>query len=173
MKFFKSFILLSSFLSLSLAYPCDVQDIPEPSHQLFFQCSKHHNQLPKNVAPSISFLTLEIHSAKDEMYVPLTSLPTCLHLMRVDTQHAYVYDLCSQHPSIYEHSHYHIFVSVNLDTGAVNLLVKHDNDIWSTKLCDNTNYLRNGNFFDILTYRKFKTFIETKVTAMKLQGFNL
>jgi hypothetical protein len=43
----------------------------------------------------------------------------------------------------------------------------------SPKLYDNLNYLSNVNSFGSLTFNKTKTFIETKVTAMKLQGFNL
>jgi len=46
-------------------------------------------------------------------------------------------------------------------------------DIWSPKQCDSLNYLLNEKYFDIPSLNKFSTFMETKVTAMKLQGFNL
>jgi len=42
-----------------------------------------------------------------------------------------------------------------------------------SKLYDNSDCLLYENFCDKYPYSKSKTFIETKVTAMKLQGFNL
>ena len=173
MKFLRSFILLSSFLSVSLAYPCDVQDIPEPSHQLFDQYSKLHIQQPKSVDPNTSFLTLEIPFGEDGKFDLSISLLTCSHSKRVDIQHAYECDLYLPHLSKYEHSHYHKFELASLGNGVEDLLEAHDNDTWLPTQYDNLDYLRNVNFCDILTYRKFKKFIETKVTAMELQGFNL
>jgi hypothetical protein len=38
---------------------------------------------------------------------------------------------------------------------------------------DNLNWLWNVSSYGSSTFNKTKTFIETKVTAIKLQGFNL
>jgi hypothetical protein len=89
-----------------------------------------------------------------------------------DTQHAYEHDLYLRLLSEYVHFHYHISELTSRDTFAANLLLKHDNDTLLPKLGDNLNYLLNVNSFDNQTFNKSKTFIETKVTAMKLQGFN-
>ena len=50
--------------------------------------------------------------------------------------------------------------------------LEHDNDISLPIQYDKLNYLLYENFFYILPYNKFKIFIETKVTAISLQGFN-
>ena len=165
--------LLSSFLFVSLAYPCDVQDTPEPFHLLYYPCSTHHNQLPKSVGPNTSSPTQGIPAVTTLRFVLSTSSQEYLYSMMVDIQHAYECGPYSRPLLEYEHSHYHKSVLASLDSDVPNLLGEHYNDTCLTKQYDNINYLWNGNFFDILPFRKFKTFIETKVTAMKLQGFNL
>jgi hypothetical protein len=101
------------------------------------------------------------------------SLPKYLYSKMLDTQRAYEYDPCSQLLSKYVHFLNYISEPTNHDNGVEYLLVKQDNDILLPILNDNLNYLSNANSFGSLTYYKTKTFIETKVTAMKLQGFNL
>ncbi len=173
MKFFLKIILISSCLFLNSAYSCDAQDILEPSHLLSDLYSMHHNQLPKNDEPSTVCLTWGIPVVIDERNDPLISLPKYLYSMTVDTLCAYEYDLCLQLLLKYEHFQSYISVSTNLDNDFECHLVKQNNDILSPKLYDNLNYLSNVNSFGSLTFNKTKTFIETKVTAMKLQGFNL
>jgi hypothetical protein len=172
MKFF-NFTPLSNSLSLYWAFLYDVQGIPEPSHLLFCLCSKLHSLLPKNVAPNMSFLRSEIPAEQVLMIALLTSLPIHLYSLMVDIQHAYEYDPCSQLPSKFVHSQHCISVLVNLDICAEHHLLKLYIDISSSILYDNLSYLLNENSCDILTFNKTKIFIETKVTAMKLQGFNL
>ena len=60
MKFFY-FTQISSSPSLYLASLDDVPDIPELSHQLFAQYSKHNIQQPRSDAPNISSSDSEIH----------------------------------------------------------------------------------------------------------------
>jgi hypothetical protein len=172
MKFF--FItLISSYLFLSWVCLDDVQGIPEPSHLLSVQYSKHHNQLPRNVAPNIVYLTQETLVEVALRYAPLASLQERLYLSKVDILNACEYDLYLQPPSGCEHSQNHKFELVNHDTFASNRPLKHDNGIWWTKQDDNLDYLLYGNSFGNYPYNKAKIFIETKVSAMKLQGFNL
>ena len=59
MKFFL-ILPLSSLLEANLAYLYDVQDIPEPSHQLYFLYSILQNQPPKNGDPNTFSPTQEI-----------------------------------------------------------------------------------------------------------------
>jgi len=173
MKFFLSITLISSCLFLNSAYLYDAQDILEPSHLLFYQYSKLHNQQPKNVDPNIVCSTLEILVAKYEMNDLSISLPKYLCSTKGHTQRAYEYDPYLQLLSEYERFLNYISVSTNLDNAAEYLLAKHCIDILSPRLNDNLNYLLNVNSCGSLTFNKTKTFIETKVTAIKLQGFNL
>jgi|AntRauTorckE5430_2_1112549.scaffolds.fasta_scaffold03638_3 hypothetical protein len=173
MKFFLSIILISSYLFLNWAYLYGVQDILEPSHQLTGQYSTPHILLPKNAYPNIAYSTWEIPSVLGEKSGLSISLPKYLHSMKVGTQRACVHGPYSQLPLEFVHSQNCIFVSTNLDSDAVYRLVKQSNDILSPIRYDNSNYLLSGNSFGSLTFNKTKTFIETKVTAMKLQGFNL
>ena len=151
MKFFHNITLISSCLFLNWAYPYGLQDIPEPSHLLSYQYSKLHNPQPKSDAPSIACLTWKIPVAEFQMSDLSISLPKYLYSMKVDIQYAYI-------------SH---------DNDVGYHPVKHYIDISSPKLYGNSNSLSNVNSFGNLTSNKIKTFIETKVTAMKLQGFNL
>ena len=172
MKFFLNITLISSCLFPNWAYPCDAQDILEPFHLLSDLYSMHHSQQPKNDDPNTVCLTSETPAVKDEMNDLLISLPKCLRSRMVDTQRAYEYDPYLQHPLKYEHPQNYISVSTNLDSDFEYLLVKQHNDILLPKLNDNLIYLWSVNSSGSLTYYKTKTFIETKVTAMKLQGFN-
>ncbi len=173
MKFFLNTTLISSCLFLNLAYPCDALDIPEPSHLLYFQYSKLHNPQPKSVDPNIAYSAWGIPVVKCEMSDLLISLLKHLYLMKADTQHAYVYDPYSQHLLEYGHFQNYKPELTNHDSDVGYHLVKHQIDIWSPIQHGSSNWLSNVNFFGNLTFNKTKTFIETKVTAMKLQGFNL
>ena len=166
-------IVLSNCLSLNLACLYDAQDIPEPFRQLYFLCSIHHSQLPKNAAPNISSLMLGTPAVANEMSDLSSSSQEYLCSKRVDIQCAYEYDPCSQHLSIFGHLHYHKSAPEYLGISLECHLLAHGNDIWSPKQYDNSNYLLNVNCFGTAPFSKGKLFIETKVTAMKLQGFNL
>ncbi len=173
MKFFLSITLISSCLFLNWAYPCDAQDILEPSHLLFCQYSMHHNPQPKNDDPNIVCSAWEIPVVKAEMCDLSASLPICLHSMKEDTRRAYEHGLCSQRLSEYLRFQNYISESTNRDSDVGGRPEERGNDIWSPIQYGNSNYLSNVNSFGSLTFNKTKTFIETKVTAMELQGFNL
>ena len=173
MKFFTDIILISNYLSLSWAYPCDVQDTPEPFHPLSYLYSKHHSQQTKSVYPNIACLTWGIHFVAFEMIDPLISLLKYLYSKKVETQHAYGYDPYLQLSSKYGHSQNYISGLIYHDSDVGHLLVKQHIDISLPKQYGNSNSLSNVNFYGNLTFNKTKTFIETKVTAIKLQGFNL
>ena len=173
MKFFHNITLISSCLFLNWAYPYGVQDIPEPSHLLSYQYSKLHNPQPKSDAPSIACLTWKIPVAELEMSDLSISLPKYLYSMKVDLQYAYECGSYSQLLLEYEHFQSYISVLISHDNDVGYHPVKHYIDISSPKLYGNSNSLSNVNSFGNLTSNKIKTFIETKVTAMKLQGFNL
>ncbi len=108
-----------------------------------------------------------------EMSDPLVSLPIYLYSMMEGTQHAYEHDPCSQHPLEYAHFQNYISVSTNHDSDAGHRLEELGIDILWPIQYGNLNCLSNVNSFGSLSFNKTKTFIETKVTAMKLQGFNL
>ena len=169
----KFFTLISSCLFLSWVYLYDVRDTPEPSHQLFDLYSRHHSQLPRSVAPNISSLTLGILVEAVSRFSPLISSPGYSHLMMEDILYAYERGLYSLPLLISEHSRYHRFELTNLDIAASNLPLEHDIDILSPKPNGNLNCLLYGNSYGNYPYNKSKIFIETKVSAMKLQGFNL
>ena len=164
---------LSNSLSLNWVYPYDVQDIPEPFHQLYYRCSKHQSQLPRNDGPNTFYQAQEIPVGEAAKNGLLISLQGYLYSKRGDIQHAYGDDLCLLRLSISEHFHYRIFVSVYPYIFLGRLLSIHGTCILLPKQYGNLNYLPSGNCFDIEPFSKFKTFIETKVSAMKLQGFNL
>ena len=173
MKFFFNITLISSCLFLNWAYLCGAQDILEPSHLLSYQYSRLHNPQPKNFNPNIAYSTWETPVAIIEMYALLVSLPIYLYSMKEDTQRAYGYALYLQLPLEYEHFQNYISVSTNHGNDVEYRLVKHCNDILLPIQDGNSNCLSNVNSFGSLTFNKSKTFIETKITAMKLQGFNL
>ncbi len=132
MKFFL-ILPLSSFPVGSSAYLYDVQDIPEPSHQLYFLYSILQNQLPKNGDPNTFFPTLEILVEEALMNDLLISSQEHLCLMMADIR--------------YGHSHYRRSELEDLDIFALNHLLKHDNDILSPKLYGKSNCLLYGNSF--------------------------
>ena len=174
MKFFFNIItLISSFPFLYWAYPYGVQGILEPFHPLFFLYSMHHNQLPKNDDPNIACLIPEIPSEQDVMIDPTTSSLGHLYLTMEDIQYACGHDPCSLHPLIFERFLNYILELEYLCIAFEHHLSKPCSDILSPKLGDSLNYLLNENYFYIPAFNKFSTFIETKVAAMKLQGFNL
>lgn len=172
MKFLKNIIQVSSSPYQSLVDPYDAQGIPEPSHQLSCQYSTHHNRLPTNDNPNNAYPKQETPVEEDEMNDLLTSLQERLYSMTEDIQHAYEYGLYSQLLSEYEHFRNHISELISHDNDVEGLLLERHNDTWSPILYGNSDYLLNGNSYDNSTSSKTKTFIETKVAAMKLQGFN-
>ncbi len=91
----------------------------------------------------------------------------------MDIQQASEYSLYSLLLSKYENSQNYISESVNHDNDNEYLLAKYNFDTSLPKRYDNLNCLLNVNSYDNLTFDKIKTFIETKVIAMKLQGFLL
>jgi len=173
MKFFLNITLISSCLFLNWAYPCDAQDILEPSHLLSYQYSKLHNPQPKSGDPNTVCSTWEILVAEAEMSDLLVSLPKCLYSKMEDTQRAYGYDPYLQLLLEYGHFQNYISVSTNHDNDVGYLPEEHHIDTLSPIQGDNSNCLSNVNSFGSLAFNKAKTFIETKVTAMELQGFNL
>ena len=173
MKFFFNITLISSYLFLNWAYPCDAQGILKPSHLLSSQYSMLHNLQPRNADPNIAYPVSEIPVVEYEMNDLSISLPKYLYSKKEDIQHAYGYDLCLQPLLEYGHFLNYISESTHLGNDFEYLLLKHCSDILSPKLDGNSNCLSNVNSFGSLTSNKTKTFIETKVTAMKLQGFNL
>lgn len=173
MKFFFHIILISSCLWANSGYPYGVQDIPEPSHRLSCPYSTHHNQQPKNACPSTAFSTLETHLESVGTSDLLTSLPKYLCSKMVGILYAYGYDLYSRLLSVSVHFRYRISGSANHGNATEHLREVLNNDILSPILYGNSNYLSSGNYFGRLAHNKSIMFIETKVTAMKLQGFNL
>ena len=159
MKFFIiSFTLaaLSNSLFLNWVYPYGVQGTPVPYRQLYFLYSKHQSQQTKNAFPNTFYSIQETLVGEAGKNVILISSQQYLQLLL-----------------IFEHFHYHIFESEYLGTFSGYRPLRQGNDTLLTKQCGNLNYLLNANWCDIEPFSKFKTFIETKVTAMKLQGFNL
>lgn len=169
MKFFTQ---ISSSPSLYWAFPDDAQDILEPFHPKYSLYSTLHNQLPKSDVPNISVSIVETLFEEAEKFSLSISLQAYLHLPKEGIQYAYERGLCSQHPLKSEHSHYCKSELANPSFVAEYLLVKHDNDILSPKLYELTAYSHYGLSFDNRPYCKSIKFIETKVAAMKLQGFN-
>ena len=166
MEFFNIATPVSSYPSLSWAYPYGVQDTLEPSRPLFSPYSKPHIQQPKNDDPNIAYPTTGTLAARAERYDPLVSLPKHLHLWTEGTQHACGCGRYLQRLSISVHSPNRISGSANLDTEPEGPLSKPGSDTWSPKLCDNSNCLLNESSFENPTFNKAKTFIETKVTAI-------
>jgi hypothetical protein len=173
MKFFFCIILISNFLSPNWTCLYDALGILEPSHRLSSQYSTLYNQQPKSDDPNTSFPVWETHFEEVETIDLSTSLPIYLCSMMEGILCAYVHDLCLPPPLIFEHLPNHKSELVNPDILVEHLLVIHDTDIWSPILNGNLNYLLNVSSFGIQPPNESKTFIETKVTAMKLKGFNL
>jgi len=115
----------------------------------------------------------EIPFAKVGRNDPSASLPEHLYLLKVGTLCTYGYGPCPPLLLKYERLPNYIFVSTGPGNDATDLHSKPGNGIRSPKLYGSLNYLLNVNSSDNQAFNKTRTFIETKVTAMKLQGFNL
>ena len=129
-------------------------------------------QLPRNAFPNIFSPILEILSVALWMFSLLIASLCYLCLLMADIRHACEHGPYSQLLLESSHSRYYRSVPVNRDIVPEHLLLTHDNDIWSPKLYEHSSYLQYGNSCDNLPYCKTKNFIETKVTAIKLRGFN-
>jgi len=171
MKFFY-FTQISSSPFQYWVSPDDVRDIPEPFHLLFDLCSMRHSQQPRNDVPNISASGLEIHFEESVKFDLLASSPKCSHSRMEGIQHGHEHDLYSQLPLRFERSHYYISELSNHGFVAEYRLEEHDNDTSLPKQDEQTFYLHYGLSFDNRPYCKSMKFIETKVAAMKLQGFN-
>ena len=173
MKFLFNITPISSCLFPNWAYPYGAPNIPEPSRQLSYQYSIHHNLLPRSACPNTACPNQETLVAKDVMNDLLTFSPEHLHSKMVGILCAYERDLYLLLLLEFVRSQHCIFVLVNLGNDAEYPPSKHYSDTLSPKLYDNLNYLLNVNYSGSATCNKAKTFIETEVAAMKLQGFNL
>ena len=172
MKFF-DIIPLSNFQFECSACPCDVPNTLVPSHRLCFRYSKLRIRSPRNGVPNIASLIPGILAVTLWMSFPLIALPSYLYSMMADIRYA-----CARGPYLlllleFLHSHYYRFVPVNRDTEAEYPLLTHGNDTSLPRLCEHLANLQYENSFEYLPYSKFRTFIETKVAAIKLRGFNL
>jgi hypothetical protein len=172
MKFF-NIILISSYLLEHWASPYDAPETLAPSRLLYFQYSMLHSQLPKNADPNTSCPRQEILFEGIETCVPLTSLPNYLRSTMVDTLHEYEHDLYLQPPLIFVHSQNRISVLSDPCNASEYPPLIHDNDTWSPILYVLIVDLLNAISFYILPFSKSIKFLETKMPAIKLQGFNL
>ncbi len=173
MEFFFRFILISSSLSLYWAYPYDDPNIPEPSLLLSYPYSILHIQPPKSDVPNIACPMLETPFVEYGKSDPSTSLTKRLYSKMENILCAYEYDSRLLRLSIYEHLLCYKFTPEDRGNDTEHLPARLYNDTSSPILNGNLNCLLNVNFDDLMTLNKSITFIETKVTAMKLQGFNL
>ena len=153
-------------------YPDDAQDTPEPSHRLYALYSRHHTLWTKSAVPNIVCVTQDIPVEDDEMCGLLTSLPKDSHSLREGILRACAHDPYLQLLSKFGHSHYCKSESTNLDSVPEYLPAKPGNDTSLPKQYGNSDCLQYESYDDIQTYRKDRKFIQTKVAAMKLQGFN-
>ncbi len=172
MKFLINITQVSSCPSPSWVSLCDALDIPVPFHQLSYPYSTHRSRPPKSDGPNTSSLARETPSGEAGKNGPSTFLPNYLCSGTGDIRHAYGCGSCPQHPSEYGRSQNRIAALKGLGNHAVGLRSKRYGDILSPKLYDTSDYLLNVNFYDIQPSYKTKIFIETKVAAIKLQGFN-
>src|SRR5574344_296669 len=161
----------SSSLFQHWDFPYGVQDILVPSHQILYLYSMLHNRLPRNGDPNIVFSIEEILFAGFAMSDLSISSPTHLYSLRVYTLHECEHDPYLLRPLVSEHFHYHISELLDLSYAFVDHPAKQDNGTSLPKQGELSYDLHCGSFFDIQPYCKSKTFIETKVDAMKLQGF--
>ena len=171
MKFFNS-TQISSYPFQYWVYPGDVRDIPEPFRPLFDLYSMLYSRQPRNDDPNISVSDLETHFGEPVKFDLLTSSPDCSHSKTEDIQHVREHDPYLQHLLVFEHSHYCRFALSDLEFFVEYLPEEHGNDTSLPKQGEPTFYLHYSLSFDIQPYCKTMKFIETKVTAMKLQGFN-
>jgi len=171
MKFFKlrPTTLTPNHLLENWAYPCDGQDIPEPSHPLCCPYSKHRNLRPKSADPNNGVSTQEILAVNGENYDLLTFLPTYSHLTKEDVQREYEHDPCLQHLLISLHFRYcKLKLKYPYNVFEYRHAI-HDNDISLSIQYEHLNDLHYATASYIQTYCKDT---KIKVTAIKLQGFN-
>ena len=174
MKFFNFFIILiSSPLMMCSAFLDDALDIPEPFHPLYCQCSMHHNLSPKNAVPNIVSLTQGTPIASDERYDLLAFSPGHLYSPKESILHEGEHGLYLQHLLIFQHSLNCIFELLDPDNVSEYRPPIHDIDTSLSTQYEHSIGLLNENSFDNLSFYKFTKFIETEVSAMELQGFNL
>lgn len=171
MKFFH-FILISSCSFGCWVYPDGALGTPAPFHPLYCQYSKPHSLLPKSVAPNTSCSTQETPVGEVVKYDLSISLPRYLYSRRVRTQYGHVHDPCSPPPLELKHSPNYIFEPPSLDIVLEHRPSVHDNDTSSPKRYGLLSDSPNGILFVDIPFCKSMKFIETKVPAMKLQGFN-
>ena len=171
MKFF-NFILRSSYPFDYWAYHDGDPSTPVPSRLLYYQYSKHHSLLPKSGDPNIACPMQETPVEEGAKYDPLTSLPKHLYSMTEDTQDAHEHDPCSLPPLVSSHSLSYKSAQPNLNIAFEYRPSKHDSDTWSPIQDELLIDLQNGSLCEVVPYCKSKKFLETKVPAMKLQGFN-
>jgi hypothetical protein len=172
MKFFNANLISIPLFRYS-AHHDDVQDILEPSLPLYSLYSMPHILSPKNVAPNISSPILETPVVKAVRSCPLVVSPIHSRSSMVDIPHVYAHGLYSQPPSVSLRLQHYIFESLNHGTFFEHLLAIRDTCILSPIQCAPSTSLQNVNSSYMYPFRKFTKFIETKVTAIKLQGFNL
>ena len=172
MKFLTNIIQISSSLSPNLAGPCGAPNIPGPSHRLFYRYSRHHTQLPTNDGPGNVCPKQGTLAGEDATNGLSAFLQGRLCSTGEDIQHACGCGPCSPHPLVYGRSPNRTSGPKGPDSAVVGLPSAHRGDVWSPTLCGNSNYLSNGNSCGNPPFHKTKTFIETKVAAMKLQSFN-
>jgi len=172
MKFF-NIIPLSNFRSEYLAYPYDVPSTLVPFHLLYYLYSMRRIRLPRKAFPNIASPIPEILAVALWMFYPLIALLNYLYLVMADIRDACAHDPYSPLLLVSSHSHYYRFEPANRDIVSEHPLLTHDNDTWSPILCEHLANLQYENSFENLPYRKFRTFIETEVAAIKLRGFHL
>ena len=173
MKFFNhTTIPISSRYWESWAYHYDDSDIPEPFHPLCFPYSRHHNQPPKSVVPNSASLDWDTLVANDGSCGLSISSPSYLYSETEDILCEYEHDPCLPLPSRSSHFLHYISELSNRDNETGHLLAIHDNDIWLSILHERLGDLYYENYSYTLPWSKDNKFIETKVAAMKLRGFN-
>jgi len=90
----------------------------------------------------------------------------------VDTLYAYGYGLYLLLLSKYTRFLSYIFELINLGISSEHRLVIYDSDILSPILYEHSSDSQYVNSFESLPFCKTNNFIETKVAAIKLRGFN-
>ena len=171
MKFF-NLILISNYPFHYWAYPGGALGTLEPSLPLCYRYSTHRNLPPRSVAPNTSFPKQGTPAGESGMSSPSTSSRGHLCSMTEGTQRDCAHGLYLQLPLVSEHSLCYISAQLNLDSEPEHLLSVHGNDTSSPTQCVRSLDLRNASLSCMIPFCKSIKFIETKVPAMKLQGFN-
>ena len=171
MKFFH-FIPLSNCPKGSSVSRCGVPNIPVPFHRLYFQYSILQTQPPRNVFPNIVSLLQEIPVAISLMFFLLASSLSRLCSKKVNILYACAHDPYLQLLLGSLHFPHYLFAPKDPCIELANPLSIHGNDTLLPKLYGHLTYLLYENSFDNLPYSKSKKFLETKVAAMELRGFN-